>query len=77
MHLRQFLWVGGRIVATPTEALLHSLLGRLLGRGDDAASIVFMMRGGDVAATSAALDAASARHLPALLESLEATRLQR
>ncbi|MCE2912523.1 MAG: exosortase A [Pseudomonadota bacterium] len=74
VHVRQTFWVGGELTSNRTHALLLGLRNRLLGRGDDAASVIFMLRGGDAAATAAALDAEVARHAGAMLAALDAAR---
>ncbi len=77
VHVRQTYWVGGELTSNRTHALLLGLRNRLLGRGDDAASVIFMLRGADPAATAAALDAEVARQAGGVLSVLESARAAR
>jgi EpsI family protein len=70
----QVYWVDGRLLTGNARAVLTGLYGRLLGRGDDAAAITFMLAGAEPEATAGALDAFVQQHLPAVVAELESTR---
>lgn len=67
LQVRQAYWVDGRLAAADDHAaLVRVLLGRLAGRGDDAAAITLYAVDDPEGRGAAALDAFAARHLAEL-----------
>jgi Protein of unknown function (DUF3485) len=77
LDLRQILWVDGQFTASNTKATALGLMGRLMGRGDDAAGITVFTPGESSAATAARLDRFLAQHLGAIEAELRAYRARR
>jgi EpsI family protein len=73
-------WIGGRLVASDTQARLLMSMNRLMGKGDDAAVLIFYTPV-SLATENARADAVLQRFLSALLpplsRQLDATALQR
>lgn len=66
LDVRQVYWVDGRLLASEARASVAGALGRLQGRGDDAAALIVFAEGREPAATQATLDAFTHDTLPAL-----------
>jgi exosortase A len=77
LDVRQTYWVDGRFTANDHAATAYGVLGRLAGRGDDAAALVFVTEGEDSAATAQRLDAFIQRHLGAIEAQLAQARARR
>lgn len=77
LDVRQILWVDGQFTAGNTQATALGLMGRLLGRGDDAAGITVFTPGESAAATGPRLDRFLAQHLGAIEAELRAYRAPR
>ncbi len=73
LEVRQVYWAGGRLTASSHWATAAGVLGRLAGRGDDAAMITFYTDGENPDATRR-VEAFVGRHLPALVAHLEQVR---
>jgi EpsI family protein len=73
LEVRQVYWAGGHLEHRSTWATAYGVLGRLAGRGDDAALITFYADGENPAA-SRRVEAFIGQHLPALVAHLEQVR---
>jgi EpsI family protein len=73
LEVRQVYWAGGRLEHRSTWATAWGLLGRLAGRGDDAAMLTFYTEGQNPEATRR-VEAFVGQQLPALLAHLELVR---
>ena len=62
----QVYWVGGHYIASGTRARLQLAVNRLLGRGDDAAVVIFYTEGADPELADARLERFAAAGVPAL-----------
>ncbi len=76
LNVRQVYWSGGRLTPSDAWATAYGTLGRVLGRGDDGAMLTIYAEG-DGPEADARVDAFVARHLPALVASLEQSRARR
>ena len=73
LEVRQVYWAGGRLEHRSTWATAYGVLGRLAGRGDDAAMITFYTDGENPEATRR-VEAFIGQQLPALVAHLEQVR---
>jgi exosortase A len=73
LEVRQIYWAGGRLEHRSTWATAYGVLGRLAGRGDDAAMITFYTDGENPEATRR-VEAFIGQQLPALVAHLEQVR---
>lgn len=74
LEVRQVYWVDGRYTANGHWATALGVLGRLAGRGDDAAAITFYLDGEAADGTAEALDGFIGTHLVAIEAILVAAR---
>jgi exosortase A len=78
LEVAQVYWIDDRFTASPRTGALLGVLGRLAGRGDDAAMVTFVTDATvDPAAARARLDRFIARHLSAIRSRLQATAAAR
>ena len=77
LDVRQFYWADGRVTASDHWAAAHTLMGRLMGHGDDGARITIYTEGGSPRDTRERLDAFLKTHWPQIEAQLIAYRSQR
>ena len=74
LELRQVYWVGGRYTVSNPMAAAMAVMGRLMGRGDDAAAITVVAAGEAGSGTAEILDGFVRTHLPAIAQELATVR---
>ena len=77
LEVRQLYWVDGRFTTSDHWATALGLLGRLAGRGDDAAAVTFYTAGEEAEGTAQVLDSFIRTHLPAIEAGLLTVRAAR
>jgi len=77
LDVRQFYWVDGRVTASDHRAVGYTLMGRLMGHGDDGARITLYTEGATPGDTRERLDAFLKTHWPQIEAQLIAYRSQR